>query len=211
MKTDDLIRTLAADTMVDRRSPTVLAAGLIPALVLGAALLWVTIGFRHDLLASLGSPVSAARFVLTGALGLIGAWLAILLARPEGRDKARLWPLAAIAAAALGLVLWAYLTMPAEGRQMAFVGKTMTNCLLTIPLLSVLPVAAVLLALRKGATTAPALGGFAAGVAGSGFAAMVYALHCTEDSPLFYVTWYGVAISGVILVSTLVGSRFLRW
>lgn len=94
---------------------------------------------------------------------------------------------------------------------MATVGKTMTTCLVTIPLLSVLPVATLLYVLRQGATTAPMRAGFVAGLAGSGFAAAIYALHCTEDSPLFYVTWYGLAIMGVTLVSTLIGARALRW
>ena len=94
---------------------------------------------------------------------------------------------------------------------MALVGKTMATCLVMIPLLSVLPVAAILIGLRKGATTSPALAGFAAGLGGSGFAAMAYAMHCIEDSPLFYVTWYGLAIGGVTVVSTLIGARVLRW
>jgi hypothetical protein len=40
---------------------------------------------------------------------------------------------------------------------------------------------------------------------------MAYATHCTEDSPLFYVTWYGLAITGVTLAATLIGARVLRW
>ena len=43
--------------------------------------------------------------------------------------------------------------------------------------------------LCRGGTTAPALAGLVAGLAGSGLAAAIYAVHCTEDSPLFYVTW----------------------
>lgn len=211
MKTDDLILALAADTQVDRSPSAALWAGLAVTLAAAVLALWVTLGFRDDLMASLVAPVSALRFVLTGLLGLIGVRLAIVLARPEGRGLARLWPVAAVVAVALGLLLWAYAATPAEGRQMALVGKTMTTCLVTIPLLSILPVTAILLALRHGATTAPALSGFVAGVAGSGFAAMVYAMHCTEDSPLFYVTWYGLAMGGVTLAATWVGSRVLRW
>jgi hypothetical protein len=94
---------------------------------------------------------------------------------------------------------------------MALVGKTMVTCLIAIPVLSILPVAAILMSLRNGAPTAPKLAGFVAGIAGGGFAAMVYATHCIEDSPLFYVTWYGVAIMIVAAVSTLAGDRFLRW
>nr|MCU0911860.1 DUF1109 domain-containing protein [Paracoccaceae bacterium] len=61
------------------------------------------------------------------------------------------------------------------------------------------------------ATTAPALAGLAAGIGGSGLSATLYALHCTEDSPLFYVTWYGLAMAGVTVASTLIGARVLRW
>lgn len=211
MKTEDLIRALAADTVRPRPLQATLMLGLIPSLATALVVVWLTLGFRADLAASLVTPVSAIRIVLTAVLGIAAMRIALLLARPEGRDMARLWPLAVVGAAALGLLAWAYVTTPAEARQMATVGKTITVCLVTIPLLSILPVASVLYALRQGATTAPARAGFVAGLAGSGLSAAIYALHCTEDSPLFYVTWYGLAIMGVTLVSTLIGARVLRW
>ena len=211
MKTDNLIAALAADSRAEARVPALMLPGL--ALAWGAALLavWATLGFRGDLAVALGDPWSLMRFVLTGALGLAAVRLALVLARPEGARLARLWPLAVVAAAALGMVAWAYVATPADGRQMALVGKTMVTCLVAVPLLSILPVTALLLALRKGATTAPALAGFVAGLGGGGLAAMAYATHCTEDSPLFYVTWYGLAIAGVTAVATLIGWRLLRW
>lgn len=46
---------------------------------------------------------------------------------------------------------------------------------------------------------------FAAGVAAG------YALHCTEDSPLFFVSWYGLAIAIVGTLGAWLGHRFLRW
>lgn len=211
MKTDDLIRALAADTVRPMAPRTLLLLGLAPSLAIAALAVWFGLGFRADLAASLTTPVSLIRILLTGTLGIAATRLALSLARPEGTGTARLWPVAAVAAAALGLLLWAYVTTPAEARQMAAVGKTMTTCLVSIPLLSILPVGSVLLVLRRGATTAPAMAGFVAGLAGSGFAAALYALHCTEDSPLFYVTWYGLAIMGVALVSAMIGARSLRW
>jgi hypothetical protein len=211
MKTDDLIRAMAADTLRVPGSGVTLLMGLVPSLLVAFAAVWFGLGVRTDLVASLTVPVSVARIVLTAILGLAASRLALLLARPEGTHSARLWPLAAVGAVALGLLAWAYLTTPAEARQMATVGKTMVTCLVMIPLMSVLPVASVLVALRRGATTAPARAGFVAGLAGSGFAAAIYALHCTENSPLFYVTWYGLAIMGVTLLSTVIGARSLRW
>lgn len=211
MKTDALIRALAADKQIERPVGGLLLARLFFAIAIAVVALGLILGYRDDLLPSLGSPLSVMRFALTAALGVIGLRIALLLARPEGRGLTRLWPLAAVPAMALCLVIWAYFATPEEGRQMALVGKTMVNCLITIPVLSILPVAAIISSLRGGATTVPALAGFVAGASGGGFGAMVYALHCTEDSPLFYLTWYGLAILGVTLVSTLVGARTLRW
>jgi hypothetical protein len=211
MKTEALIKAIAEDAQIEQPILNGLLVRLVLAVGLALLAVWVTLGFRSDLFLSLVTPLAALRYVLAAALGLIGLRLALLLARPEGRDLARFWPLAAVLAASLGLLAWAYLATPADGRQMALVGKTMTTCLIAIPVLSILPVTAILMSLRKGATTAPKLAGFVAGVAGGGFAAMVYATHCIEDSPLFYVTWYGVAICIVAAVSTLVGARALRW
>ena len=211
MKTEDLIRALAADTQDTRPMVSWMLMALAPAMLVSLAALWLVLGFRADLAESLYIPDSVARFVLTGALGLLGARIALVLARPEGRDEVRLWPLLVVALAATALLGWAYVTTPAEGVQMKVVGKTLTTCLITIPLLSILPVTAIMWALRQGATTAPALAGFVAGLGGSGLSAAIYALHCTEDSPLFYVPWYGVTIAGVTLVSTVIGARLLRW
>ena len=211
MKTEDLIKVLAADTQIQGPVTGALVGRLAIALGLAVVLIWATLGFRDDLLLSFVTPVSAMRFALTAALGLVGVRLALLVARPEGPALARLWPIAAVVSIAVGILIWAYLATPAEGRWMALVGKTIVTCLVTIPLLSILPVTAILVSLRRGATTAPALAGCVAGLAGSGFAAAVYAMHCTEDSPLFYVTWYGLAIISVTLISTLIGAKFLRW
>jgi hypothetical protein len=211
MKTDELIRTLAADTMQGPKLRSKLMVLLLPALAIAALALWLTLGFRPDLGSALLTPISAARFVLAGVLGFTACHIALTLARPEGHMTARLWPLAAVAGAALGLVVWSFATTAQDARQMATVGKTIATCLVTIPLLSILPVGALLYTLRQGATTAPARAGFVAGLAGSGLSAAIYALHCTEDSPLFYVTWYGLAIATVALVSALMGARMLRW
>jgi hypothetical protein len=211
MKTDELLRTLAADTTPPRPLRTTLLYGLVPAL--GATLLavWVVLGVRADLAQSVFEPLSVARFVLTGAVGLVGLRLVLLLARPEGHMRARLWPLAVLGLIALALLAYAYVTTPAEARQMAIVGKTITTCLLAIPLLALLPVASIFVMLRNGAPTAPRLASGVAGLAGGGLAAAVYALYCTEDSPLFYVTWYGLAIAVVAVTASLIGPRFLRW
>lgn len=209
MKTDDLIRALAADHPAEA-SPMRRLFWLAPALLASFTLLMATLGPRPDLMASLGDPLSVMRFALTLLLGLSALRAVLTLARPE-QQRGLFWPMLVVGASATGLWLWAWAATPAEGRQMAMVGKTMIYCLTTIPVLSVLPVAALFALLRRGAVTAPLRAGLAAGLAGGGLAAAIYAIHCTEDSPLFYVTWYGLAILAVTLLSGLIGQRLLRW
>ena len=71
--------------------------------------------------------------------------------------------------------------------------------------------AGTLWALRGGASTRPALTGAVAGLLSGGAAAVVYSMHCTEDSPLFYAVWYVLAILAVTVAGALLGSRVLRW
>ena len=208
MRTDDLIRAMAADTV---RPDAVLGRliGLPLALMLSFAGLWLWLGPRADLWLALQDPVSAMRIVLTLALGGLALWAVLRLARPGARVV--MWPLAVVAGVAAALWGAAYVSVPAEALGMAIQGKTMLGCLTAIPLLAVLPTGVMVYALRAGAPTRPALAGAVAGLAGGGLAAAIYALHCTEDSPLFFVTWYGTAVLGVAAISALIGGRVLRW
>jgi hypothetical protein len=68
-----------------------------------------------------------------------------------------------------------------------------------------------MLALRHGAPTKPGLAGAIAGLAASGIATTFYAANCTDDSPLFVIVWYPLAIGLVALIGFLGGLRFLKW
>jgi hypothetical protein len=209
MKTDDLISALAQDTVAEARPAQVLAYALPPAMLLSVALLWAFLGLRGDLGYALTSFPPLLRHVLTLGLFAVAGALGWRLLRPEGR--ASLATLFIPALAAIAILAWGFLATPSEGWQMALQGKTQMVCLIWVPLLSIAPVGAFLLAFRQGAPDRPALSGALAGLAGSGLGAAIYALHCIEDSPLFFVTWYGVAIAGVTLVASLLGARLLRW
>lgn len=211
MKTEDLIRTLAADATPPRPLAATLAAGLVPACLAAVALVGAVLGYRPDLATAILDPVSAARIVIPLALAALALPLALRLARPEGAAGARLWPLLLPVAVAAGLLVWSLAVIPAEGWGMAWRGKTMVVCLVSIPVLSLFPVAAIFLMLRRGAPTAPARAGAMAGLAGGSVAAAAYALHCNDDTPLFYVSWYGLAILTVTVVSAWLGPRLLRW
>jgi hypothetical protein len=209
MKTDDLIRALAADAAPAPAPARQVLPLFLPAILVSLLAVLAVLGARPDLPQALVSFVPVMRHILSLAVFAFALTAALQLARPEGR--AALWPLALIAAAALGLLLWAYLTTPPDARMTALMGRTTNICLVAIPILSALPTAALFAALRDGASTRPALSGALIGLAGGGAGAAVYAIHCTESSPLFYITWYGLAVLAVTAVSALLGPRLLRW
>ena len=82
-------------------------------------------------------------------------------------------------------------------------GQSNGQCVAFISLMSLPLLAASLWALRRGASTRPALSGALAGLLSGGAAAAVYAVHCTEDSPLFYAFWYVLAILGATALGAL--------
>ena len=71
--------------------------------------------------------------------------------------------------------------------------------------------AAALIGLRHGAPARPAVSGALAGLLSAGLAATLYASHCTDDSPLFVITWYTLATTLVAAVGALAGLKLLRF
>lgn len=211
MKTEDFIRAMASDGIVDKGGASKAFVGLPLAMGAGIAALWAVLGIRADLAAAMLDPISVMRFVLSGGLGLCGLAMLRALSRP-GKSLS-VWPWLALGVLAVAAVLWGwtFLNTAPEALSMAIRGKTMVTCLVTVPLLSILPFTILIVALRREAPTRPALAGAVAGLAGGGLAAAIYALHCTEDSPLFYVTWYGLGILIVTVAGAIVGQKALRW
>lgn len=208
MKTDDLIRALAADEVKPASVPARMG-WLAPALVVAGSVLLTLIGIRPDLGAALTAPVTVLKNLLPLALGLTALALAVRLSRPDATAPVAMlavFPLTAVALLAYGLS-----TLPMAQWPRGLMGNSAAFCVPAIVLTALLPLAAALRALRAGASTAPQRSGALIGLACGGFATAIYALHCNEDSPLFFVTWYGLAILLVAGLGALLGRRLLRW
>lgn len=206
--TDELIRDLAARPAPAPFHPVAAAGGMavMAALVLGLYL--AGFGLRADMAGAWQHLAVQAKTVLPALLSLIAIWLALRSARPEGRIKA--WPLAVPIALALALALQRLVM--ADGPHLAeLMGNTAMACLASITLLSALPLAVGVVLLRRAAPTRPVQTGALLGIAVGAFVAAGYALHCTEDSPLFFVSWYGIAIGLAGTGGAYLGHRFLRW
>lgn len=212
MKTDHLIEALVQDAPRPQLSTAqrILGATVLGALVSGA-LFALALGVRPDI----GSAVETWRFVFKFVLSLLCmscAWWACLeLARPEVRPRDVLGRLAVAPALLAAAVLYELLAVSPAHWSERLAGNYAGTCLLAIPLLSIVPLAALLMALRVGAPRVPASAGAVAGLLAGALSATLYATHCPDDSPLFVAMWYTLAVSLVTLIGALAGHRVLRW
>jgi hypothetical protein len=213
MKTDDLVALLSTNLEpVDRKALVrtlclAVGAGLIVAL----GIAFLGLGIRSDF-ASAGALIFLA-IKLAFAIGIVGLAMIYLtrLARPGGEGK--LSPFLIIAPFAV-IVLLAAISLGSAPRahwDRMIVGDQWLECLLSIPIIAVVPFAASIWAVRKGAPTNLVRSGAFAGLIAGGISAMGYALHCTDDSLPFIAVWYGGTIVLCTLAGAALGPRLLRW
>ena len=209
MRTNDLIGALAADVKPGLSPGRALAVAVAAGALAAAILFSLVLGPRPDIAHAVATIRFDFKFVLTLSLAASAAVLALRLARPEARaGKTILLVVPAMLAIAIVLEL---VNVPAQDWLARWIGHNSRACMINIPFLSLLPLFAVLAAMRLGATTRPVLSGAVAGLLAAGIGASFYAAHCPDDSPLFVATWYTIATSFVTGLGALLGSRFLRW
>lgn len=151
MKTDKLIDALVADR-APRGKPLrqALAAALLAGGLVSLVLFLAALGVRADI----GPALHTWRFDLKVGLVLLALGLAfslcIALSRPvaPAHPGRRLLPLAAVAVVAVAIELVALPSVSWAGR---LVGSNALVCLIAIPTLAIVPLAAVLVILRAGA------------------------------------------------------------
>jgi hypothetical protein len=209
MNTDELIQILARDAAVGKRNDEFVSIALVGTSAVVVGLLFVAfLGPRANLAEHIGPVVM--KLLVTGLTGIGGLALVFRLARPT---SARFGPAAILGAAALVLAAWSALCVirGSENLMAGLVGASALRCLVAIPILSLAPLAALVLVARRGAVTRRTLAGFSAGLAAAGVAASFYALNCPEDSPLFVMVWYGM--SGVLtgFLGAVAFGRLVRW
>jgi hypothetical protein len=212
METDQLIRTLAADS-AHRARPVgfVLAMGLLAAAPFSLAMFFSELGVRPDVMTAMQNPFFGLKFVVTLALAITAIAVSLHLSRPEMSLKGWWW-LLLIPVGILAAGLASEMMMPQRLPMMVrLIGSNSRICLTAVPLMSLPLLAGALIGLRHGATTRPAAAGAIAGLLSAGLAATLYASHCTDDSPLFVATWYPIAIAFVAAIGALAGSKVLRF
>ncbi|MBR2118407.1 MAG: DUF1109 domain-containing protein [Afipia sp.] len=213
MKTDDLVAALSTRIEpVDRRLVNwTMGIALLAAAAVALGLMLAGLGIRADLMTARALTFLVLKLAFTaGAVGVSSIYL-VRLARPGGERRTSsiriMMPFAAIvllAAISLGLA-------PSSHWDEMVMGDQWLECLLSIPIIAIVPFAIIVAAVRRAAPTNLARTGAVAGLIAGGVSAMAYALHCTDDSLPFVAVWYGGTIALCTLAGAALGPRVLRW
>ncbi len=210
MRTEELVRTLAAD------APPAPMRPLTPRLLIAvgiAVAAWLAV-----MIPMYGMPAQAAPrgwFWMKNAYSLVLALAGLVavtrLARPGGRMGWALW--LALAAIAWLAMMAVHETMTAAPGQIAalWLGQTWTVCAVRIMVFSIPTFAAAFWFLRRMAPTRPTLAGAAAGFFAGAVGAAIYGLYCQESAAAFVVAWYTLGIAVCAAIGAGLGRSLLRW
>jgi hypothetical protein len=133
------------------------------------------------------------------------------LARPGGERRT---PIALVALPFVAIILLAAISLasaPSSHWERMVVGDQWLECLISIPIIAIVPFAAIIWAVRAMAPTDLRRAGALAGLAAGGVSATAYAFHCMDDSLPFVALWYGGTIALCTLAGAVLGPRLLRW
>jgi hypothetical protein len=213
MKTDDLIAMLSTNVEpVDRRQVTrviSVAVAVGAAAAIGGVL--VALGVRTDLLEHGLSAFMLVKLVFSLAIVVPAAIYLTRLARPGGERKTRVvltvFPFVAVMLlAAVSLIL-----APRSHWDAMIMGDQWLECMLSIPIIAIVPFAVIIWAVRQTSPTDLARTGALAGLVAGGLSAAGYALHCADDSMPFVALWYCGTIALCTFAGWKLGPWLLRW
>jgi len=213
MKTDQLIDMLS--TNVEPVQQGRLRKTLVGALVVGGAaafcFMLITVGLRTGVTDGVLPGYLTLKLLFTLSLIGVGAALLERLMRP-GQDGRKLFvflflPFFIVVCAGVASLVFG---QPMAWGRMMF-GMHWATCLLCIPLFAVVPFAALIWALRKGAPTNLRQAGAIAGLVAGALGATAYAFHCPDDSVPFIAIWYGTLVVLCGAIGAVLGPRLLRW
>jgi hypothetical protein len=213
MKTEDLVALLSANPEPVDRGWTVrtLGVALGAGLILALGITIVELGVRPDLMTARALIFVVIKLVF--AVGIVSLALIYLtrLARPGAQRKTSFFLIAmpflvivVLAAISLGLA-------PSSHWNKMIAGDQWLECLVSVPVIAIVPFAISIWAVRRAAPTNLARTGAFAGLIAGGVSAMAYAIHCTDDSLPFVAVWYGGTIVLCTLAGAALGPRLLRW
>jgi hypothetical protein len=213
MRTDELIAILSTNVEpVDRRRTVrTVATALATGAALAIAAVLVVLGARPDLMQTSAFVYLGLKLLFTTVVLAPASFYLIRLARPGGERNTPLLLVALpfVAIMILAAASLAFTPNAHWGRMV--MGNQWLECLLSIPIIAIVPFAAIIWAVRQTAPTDLVRTGAFAGLVAGGLSASGYAFHCADDSVAFVALWYGGTIALCTLAGATLGPRLLRW
>jgi hypothetical protein len=213
MKTDDLIRSLAAGAeAVDPQAPRRrLLAAAAAGIALAVPLMIGLLGVNPRLAQAATLPMFWVKLAFVAAVAAAAFAVALKLSRP-GAPVRRTGVALAIPFAVMWLLAAAAIVVAAPGdRDALLFGSTWSACPMNIALLSAPVLLLSMWAMRAAAPTRPGMAGAAAGLLAGGLGATVYTLHCPELAAPFLGVWYVLGMSIPAAMGAAIGRSLLRW
>jgi hypothetical protein len=213
MKTDDLIAMLSTNVeVVDHRR---VGRNIGMAVVAGAAVAVATVFFvlgPHADLTTLGTFVAPLLKVAFTFIILVPASIYLIrLTRPGGERRSSVALVALPFIAVMLLVVVSLEFAPGSHWKATILSDEWLECVISIPLIAIVPFAVIIWAVRQMAPTDLARTGAFAGLVAGCLSATGYALHCADDSVPFFAMWYGGTIALCTYAGWKLGPRLLRW
>ena len=213
MKTDDLIAMLGTNVEpVDRRR---VVRTVNVAIAVGTAAAVVTAVFALGVRSGLTEPRNlvflALKLAFTMGIVVLATNYLMKLARPGGERRV---PVAFVALPFVGIMVLAAISLgsaPSTYWNKMIVGEQWLECLLSIPIIAIVPFAAIVFAVRRTAPTDLVRTGALVGLLAGAVSATAYALHCVDDTVPFVAVWYGGTIAICTIAGAMLGPRVLRW
>ena len=213
MRTDELIELLSTNVEpVDhRQTARSIHIAIAASIVVALGVVFITLGPRTDLI-SVGALIPALfKIAATAVLFIPASIFLIRLARPGGEYRT---PVALIALPFITIMVLAVITLtsaPASHWKGTILSDDWLECVISIPLIAVVPFAVITWAVRQMAPTDLARTGAFVGLVAGCVSAIGYAFHCADDSVPFFAVWYGGTIALCTLAGWKLGPKLLRW
>ena len=213
MNTDDLISILSTNVEPadHRRSVRNIGLAIVAAAAVSTATALFALGPRANL-ATVGTIIPALLKVAATFLVLVPASIYLIrFARPGGERRSSAALIALPFVLVMLLVVVSLIFTPGSHWNGPILSDRWLECLLSIPLIAVVPFSVIVWAVRQMAPTDLARTGALAGLVAGCLSAIGYALHCVDDSVPFFALWYGGTIALCAFAGWRLGPKLLRW
>jgi hypothetical protein len=213
MKTEDLISMLSTNVEVvdHRRVGRNIAMAVLAGAAVAAATVCLVLGPRADLIEAGTFVPSLLKVAFTLIILTPASIYLIRLTRPGGERRSSGALIALPFIAVMLLIALSLGFAPGSHWKGAILSDDWLECVISIPLIAVVPFAVIIWAVRQMAPTDLARTGAFAGLVAGCLSATGYALHCADDSVPFFALWYGGTIALCTFAGWKLGPKLLRW